>query len=677
MNLLHYTSSAAFLLAGSITLSSPLVYAKQTVENESYNEFLDMDISQLMQVTITSVSKKPEALANAAAAVFVIRHEDIQRSGVTTIQDALRLAPGVQVARIGSDKWAVSTRGFNGRYANKLLVLMDGRTLYSPAFSGVYWEMQGTLLEDIDRIEVIRGPGATLWGANAVNGVINIITKKAEDTHGGLVRVGGGTEEEAQLGLRYGRAIGENVHARAYFTYDQRDSFELARDGSDAHDDWDSSRGGFRVDGGSEKKTAWTVQGDLYENSINQSFSPYFLPSFPYITELREEFEATGWNIMAKMNRKFANDSTLSAQIYYDFAKREESFLMQEQGTFDAEIQYQKKLGNRNDITTGVGYRLVDAEFTNSFQASILPAETEDITYSGFIQDAISVIADTLIFTLGTKWENNDYTGTEFQPSARILWKATKDTSVWAAVSRAVKVPSQFESNGSVVVRVAPDMPPNPAVITLVGNTEYDSEEVISYETGYRWFPNDTFSLDLALFYNDYDKLLDSAPNPLNPYESVFSNSINGNSYGAEVAITWKPLDWTKFDLAYSYINFDMDSSLLLPSGQENVYEGSAPQHSISLFSQLSLTAKLEMNVWLRYVDNLPVSSPSAATRGIEIDDYVDVDISISYQATNDLKLSLVGQNLLNSSNSEFISESFTAETEVERGVYLKALWSF
>lgn len=677
MNLLHYTSSSALLLAGSIILLSPSAYANQAASNESYNEFLDMDISQLMQVTITSVSKKPEALADAAAAVFVIRHEDIHRSGVTSIQDALRLAPGVQVARIGSDKWAVSTRGFNGRYANKLLVLMDGRTLYSPAFAGVYWEMQGTLLEDIDRIEVIRGPGATLWGANAVNGVINIITKKAEDTDGGLVRVGGGTEEEAQVGLRYGRAIGENIHARAYFTYDQRDSFQLARDGSDAHDDWDSIRGGFRVDGGSEEKTAWTIQGDLYENTISQSFSPYYLPTYPYVAELQEEFDASGWNLMAKMNRKFADASTLSAQIYYDFTKREETFVMQEHGTFDAEVQYQKKLGSRNDITAGIGYRLVDAEFTNSFQGSILPPETEDITYSGFIQDAISLIPDKLVLTIGTKWEDNDYTGNELQPSARILWKAREDTSVWAAISRAVKVPSQFESGGLIVASVDPQLPPYPAFLTLSGSTEYDSEEVISYETGYRWFPNENFSLDLAIFYNDYENLLDSTRNPLNPYQSFFSNEISGNSYGAEVAITWKPLDWTKFDLTYSYINLDMSSTVFPPSGQDDVYENAVPQHAISLFSQLSLTPKIEMNVWLRYVDNLPISSPSAASMNIEIDDYVEADIIVNYQATSNLKFSLVGQNLLNSSKAEFISESFTAETEVERGVYLKALWEF
>lgn len=676
MRMCNRKSSVAVLIAGALTLTASNAYATNG-EGEDINEFLDMDISQLMQVTITSVSKKPEPLADAAAAVFVIRQEDIQRSGVTTIQDALRLAPGVQVARIGSDKWAVGTRGFNGRYANKLLVLMDGRTLYSPAFAGVYWENQGTLLEDIERIEVIRGPGATLWGANAVNGVINIITKKAADTHGGLVRIGGGTEEEAQVGLRYGWKLNENIDGRAYFTYDQRDSFELLRNGSDANDDWDGVRAGFRVDGSFHSKTEWTVQGDIYENSINQLFSPYWIPSPPYFTELREEVEDVGWNIMTKMKRIFDDKSVLSFQLYYDYTERDEAFLMQEHGTFDAELQYQKKVGKMNDVTLGLGYRLVDADFMNSFQGQIVPDNTKDVTYSGFIQDAITLIPRTLTLTIGTKWEENDYTGTEFQPSGRILWKAKEDTSVWAAVSRAVKVPSQFESGGKVVGRIDPTLPPYPAIITLSGSTDYDSEEVVSYELGYRWFPNHAFSLDLSTFYNDYDNLLDSQTNLVNPYDSTFANGVSGDSWGAELALTWKPLDWAKFDLAYSYISFDMTSTIFPPSTQPQVYEESVPSHTFSLFSQFNITPKLDLNLWLRYVDDLTSSSVAAVIMDLEVDDYFEADVTINYQATDNLKFTVVGQNLLNSSKLEFVSESFTAPTEVERGVYLKAVWTF
>lgn len=299
---------AASLLGVSLFLGG-IVEPIRAVANVD-NEYLDLDISQLMQITITSVSKKPQALSDAAAAIFVITQDDIHRSGVTSIPEALRMAPGLQVARIGAEKWAITSRGFNGQTANKLLVLMDGRTLYSPSFSGVYWDVQDTLLEDIDRIEVIRGPGGTIWGANAVNGIINIITKKASDTQGGLVRVSAGDEERVSGALRYGAAIGESTHARAYLTYRDHDSLGLHGTETDANDDWESVHGGFRMDGGAAHHDSWTVQGDIYTEDANQLVSPSYDPIPPYKSVAPDNYDASGWNILARWQHQLSTENS-------------------------------------------------------------------------------------------------------------------------------------------------------------------------------------------------------------------------------------------------------------------------------------------------------------------------------------------------------------------------------
>ncbi|NOQ45790.1 MAG: TonB-dependent receptor plug domain-containing protein, partial [Desulfobulbaceae bacterium] len=382
------------------------------------NEFLDMDIAQLMQITITSVTKKPQNLSDAAAAVFVITQDDIHRSGVTSTPEALRMAPGLQVGRVDANKWAITSRGFSGTFANKLLVMIDGRTVYSPAFSGVYWDAQDTLLDDIDRIEVIRGPGATIWGANAVNGVINIITKKASDTRGGLISVGGGNQDQFMGGLRYGTQIGELGHGRAYLTYHKQNSFELHQTGEDTFDDWDSLRTGFRMDSEPEDKDSWTLQGDLYSNNENQIVSPFWLPEYPYFSTKYDDFEASGWNMLGRWRKKLSNTSSCTIQTYYDYTNRDEAIIEQTHRTFDLDLQYQTQLGKRNNLVMGLGYRLVDADFDNTFQVSVFPQERSENLSSGFIQDEIMLAPDRLWLTLGAKWEHNDFTGNEIQPTA-------------------------------------------------------------------------------------------------------------------------------------------------------------------------------------------------------------------------------------------------------------------
>ncbi len=335
------------------------------------NEYLDMDIAQLMSITITSVAKKEQPLSDAAAAVFVITQEDIRRSGVTTLPDALAMAPGMQVAKINGGKWSVSTRGFGGYTSNKLLVLIDGRSVYSPAYSGVFWDMHHTLLEDVDRIEVIRGPGGTLWGANAVNGVINIITKKSQDTQGALVRTTGGNKLLGAAG-RYGAKIGENSHGRAYVTYDNYSDNKIYETGVYAEDEWRPFQAGFRFDGSPDNGLEWTLQGDAYHNEGEQNISFMWTPEPPYISRnVLDDSLNEGANIIGRVYKDFGEGRALTFKTYYDYANRDESFYQLNFETLDLDIQYETPWGDRHNFTMGAGYRSVWGEFSSNYQVSL------------------------------------------------------------------------------------------------------------------------------------------------------------------------------------------------------------------------------------------------------------------------------------------------------------------
>jgi iron complex outermembrane receptor protein len=645
----------------------------------SGNEYLDLDISQLMQITITSVSKKEQALSDAAAAVFVITQNDIHRSGVTSIPEALRMVPGLQVARIGAEKWAISSRGFNGQTANKLLVLMDGRTLYSPSFSGVYWDVQETLLEDIDRIEVIRGPGGTLWGANAVNGIVNIITKKASETQGGLVRLSGGDKDRITGGLRYGTAISESVHARAWLTYRNHDSFQRHDSSENANDDWQSLHGGFRVDGETPQKDSWTLQGDIYGEDANQLVSPSFTMAPPYKSEHPDNYDASGWNVLARWKHQISSENSWTIQSYYDFTNRDELYIDQTHKTFDVEFQHQMKLGASHDLIWGLGYRNIRDSFDSSFQLLFSPeSKTRDL-FNVFVQDEIVLMADRLWLTLGSKLEHNDFTGYEIQPSGRLLFKPVENQTVWGAVSRAVRTPSRIEKDARLTAGMVPDLPPYPAPLFLWGNEEYGSEDVLAYELGYRILPTKQLSIDIAVFYNEYEDLRTSTPLVMPPTSRIqFENKSSGSSLGVELAVDWKPVQWISFQLGYTWLELNLDASDN-ETGLDIivVYEESSPQHGVSLRSSIDLTHDLQMNLWLRYVDQFTAGGIQALLNNSIIDEYVAFDASISWRPTETVELMLVGQNLFTSARMEFISEYLAPLTDIEQSIYGKLTYRF
>lgn len=645
-------------------------------DGSATEQYLDLPLQDLLSIEVTSVSKRLQQLKEAAAAIHVITREDIRRSGVTSIPDALRMAPGIQVARLNANKWAISARGFNSQWANKLLVLIDGRSVYVPSFSGVYWEMQDLVLDDIDRIEVIRGPGATLWGANAVNGIINIITRSAGETTGGLVTIGGGSEQQSRVELRYGAALGEAIDGRVYLKYQETDSFTDFATGRDANDDWNSIQAGFRMDGQFSDRDDWTLQGDIFDVDANQFVVLLTQPTPPFNAPQKDPHDADGWNLLGRWNRAWSETSTSTLQVYYDRHERDEIVLTQSFGTFDIDFQHQLLLGERHNLIAGFGYRRIEEEFRNSFTISVRPAEWEQDLYSAFIQDEITLIADRLQMTIGSKFENNDYTGFEVQPSVRLLWTPNAANTFWAAVSRAVRTPSRVESYGRIVTAVVPVAPPPvpPLEISLSGNPRQDSETLIAYEMGYRAQPTDKLSLDIAVFFNDYDEL-QTFDTPMPPVTLTFANGMEAETYGVEIAADWRPLDWWRLQTSYSYLDISAD---LKPGARDflsvALREGSSPNHQISVRSAMDLGADWSLDVWAYYVSSL---SDLGTLANQDVNAYTSVNVRLAWQPLPGMELSVVGRDLTEERHLEYVGESYLGAAKVERSVFAQLRWEW
>jgi len=658
------------LLLSSL-LSSVLLSAPVSAE-ESLESYLELDLEDLLSMEVTSVSKKKQRLNEVAAAVFVISQEDIRRSGVTSIPEALRLAPGIQVGRIDANKWAISSRGFTGQFANKLLVMIDGRSVYTPTFSGVYWDAQDTLLEDIDRIEVIRGPGATVWGANAVNGVINIITRHAGETQGGLLVAGAGNEEKSFASLRYGAEVASDTYARFYLKYNDRDKSYASDIYGDAGDDWKSLRGGFRVDGQATEVDSWSLQGDLYDADENQKVNFWMDPSDPanavfaptfLAANTPDKVDSSGWNLLGKWNHQLSAQASTALQLYYDHTERSEGYIKQSHDTLDLDFQHQFRAFESHDIIWGLGYRHIEEAFDNTYMIAIYPNSLN--LYSAFVQDEIELLPQTLRLTLGSKFEHTDFTGLEVQPSARLVWLPDDRSTLWGAVSRAVRTPSSLESGSSNIATVVPlPHPFPPAEIHAIGNEDFGSEALLAYEIGYRLQPRENISFDLALFYNDYDNLQSFQDiDPANPLTDLrYSNNLSAHNYGLELAVDWRPLEWWRLLSNYSFIqvsSFEEDQAL--------VGNGGSPKHQMSLRSLMDLGHNVSLDLWAYYVGDL--KRPSM-TVDIPVSAYISMNARLAWRPQNNLELSLVGQNLQDNHHPEYVGDLYFIQTEMERAVY-------
>jgi len=649
----------------------------------------DLDLEDLMNIEVTSVSKRLEKMSQAASAIYVITNEDIRRSGATTIPDLLRTVPGLEVASIDASKWAITSRGFNGRFANKLLVLIDGMSVYTPQFSGVYWETRDVPLEDIERIEVIRGPGATLWGANAVNGVINIITKKASETQGGSMTAGGGSEEQGFGGVRYGGKLGDDAFYRIYTKYFNRDDFPNAS-GVEGADDWRVLRGGFRIDWDPTDVDALTLQGDVYDGSQGERSTILMNdgpPEMPLVFRTpNRKIDVSGGNLLSRWHRKLSESSDLTLQLYYDRTERMDPLIISEiRDTIDVDMQHSFAFGDRQRIIWGLGYRYTADENSNSFALGMDPDERADDLFSAFFQDEITLIPDRLAFTLGSKVEHNDYTGWEGQPSARLRWTPNPNHTVWAAVSRAVRTPSRAESDvriltlGTEPLELPNGMviPPYNYLLSLQGSRDFESEDLVAYELGYRLQATERLYLDFATFYNDYSHLRTLEPGmpdfmvlpPVFPL--IGGNKMKGESHGIEITADYNALDWWRLTAGYTYLrmNLHLEDDSMDPTDPESA-EGENPQNQCFLQSRVDLPKNVEFDTILRYVDNLP---------SFDVHGYVTLDVRLGWKPTKNLDLSIVGRNLLDNQHLEYRSTAFvnTEPTEVPRSVYGKVTWSF
>jgi len=644
-----------------------------------------LSLEDLMSIDVSTVSRKTQRLSETAAAVFVLTGEEIQRSGVTSVPEALRMVPGVQVARMGNARWAVTARGFNGRFANKLLVLMDGRSIYSPLFTGVIWEQEDTLFEDIDRIEVIRGPGAAMWGANAVNGVINIITKRARATQGGQVTLAAGNEERATGTARWGGEINDQSHYRVWAKGVRREASDNALNVDPSH----SARAGFRVDAGFDGATRATVTGETYRVRVGDRYdrpNPTAAAlANGLLTVDQVTAKHTGINVLGRVDTVLGNGSELGIQAYVETSRLDVPWaLADDRDTADIDVQQRWHLG-RHDFMWGAGFRHTRDNLRPLKKNFVFDRSGRSTSlFSAFIHDEWSVIPERLRLIGGAKIERNDYTGWEVQPNVRFAWTPADTQTVWGALSRAVRTPAQAEEDGNILLKVMPPSGQVPLfnILRAVSSSRLrNSEKVDALELGYRQQVSSSLSVDLAAYASRYRDLrsgnligtgmnfiatpVGAVPYLLTSVQTV--NRLKGRTHGVELAVDWHPRNDLRLLATYA---FSRERVIDGPDGASAAdYAGKTPRHAASLRASYNLTREWQLDGWLRHVGKL---------EGSGIPSYTELDLRAAWRVSPALELSLTGQNLLDHRHPEWVGDYIPTPTlEVERAGYLKARISF
>lgn len=652
-------------VAAAMLLHASLADAQQKQDSREQqiaslpSDLTALTLDQLLDIEVTSVSKRPEKALTAAAAVYVLSGEDIRRSGARRIADALRLVPGLNVAQIDARSYAIAARGFNSSTSDKLLVLLDGRSVYTPLTSAVFWDVLDTYLDDIERIEVIRGPGATLWGANAVNGVINIVTRHARDTIGTSVSVGAGTADRAFAAMRSGTQLGQAGAARVYVKANEHAASDLA-DGSDAQDSTRYERAGFRADwqGGSD---LWTLSGDLYSGRFNTAPSPQITLNAPT--------KASGSNLLGQWTRGESAAAGWALQAYYDHYRREIPGTYAEvRDSVDLDFQYHYDLSATNTLIYGLGYRRSHDRTAGPPDVAIVftPASRTLSTQSAFIQDQWQLDDGRVVVTVGSKLEHNDFTGLEVQPGLRLGWSLAEHAFSWAAVSRAVRTPNRLDSDIAIYCP-----PPNgyPGIcgpgLQRVGNPDFHSEKVTTYEWGLRLWGAYDLSFDLASFISDYrDLRSQEAATSEHPFIR-FENKNHARTTGGELMLTWKPLSTFSLQGSYSLLNIDARADAdSTDSTTSAILEGASPRHQAGLQMMLQPTDRWQLDGFLRHVGKLPAYS---------IDSYTELDLRAAYRPLPQLEIALAGRNLLHDHHIEF--GSTTRQVAVARGAFIEVRW--
>lgn len=579
-----------------------------------------LSLQELMQVEVTVVTRQPEPLGTAAAAVSVITREDIRRSGVTTIADALALAGGVQVARFNNGSWAVSARGFNGSTPNKLLVMVDFRNEFTPLFTGVFWNLVDYVLDDVERIEVIRGPGASLWGANAVNGVVNIITRHTRDTRGTLVTAGSGPEDPAVLELRHGGGS-DRTGYRVYGKFGQRDAQRFSTGGSSG-DTRRRGQAGIRFDADRGTNT-WLLKADVFHSRDD------FID--------RRDGEWTEITLQGRLSLQFSNKSRLQLQSYYRREYRNvERQLTHHLDTVDIDAQHSLRVGGRHGFIWGGGYRV---NHDQTYGSAVIHFDPPARTYpllSAFAQDELTVFPDRVFVTAGLKVEHNAFSGTDWQPNLRARWLLPRQQVLWSAVARAVRRPTRLDDD---IVVTAPSGP-----VLIQGSNDFESEAMTGWELGYRASPASRLSFEAITFLQRYGNLRSQEAPFTGQVPLTIANTLDGRSRGMELAVNTVPLDRWRIRASYSLQDTDIKKNPGSRDVTGGVSEANDPRHLATLRTGVDLAANIQMDGWLRHVSSLPNPAVPA---------YTELNARIGWRPTRALELALVGQDLLHDQHPE------------------------
>lgn len=672
----NYTKSTIMIV--SIALMLLLFLSLGTVaaqDSKSNRDLTALSLEELVNIQVTSVSRHAEKLSDTAAAVYVITQEDIRRTGLTSIAEMLRMVTGMQVAHIDSSKWAISARGFTDRFSNKLLVLIDGRSVYTPFFSGVWWDVQDTSIEDIDRIEIIRGPGAALWGANAVNGIINIITKDTLDIGSNVTSVSAELSDSNNEVVTVKGRLGCGAY-RFYAKAVNNDGFADAA-GNGTPDAWHQLRYGFRTDWEPSDVDTITVQGDTYSGINEQTLSRFTLTE-PYTEPYLDHGEVSGGNCLVRLSHEITNTSSAQLQMYYDRTYRKDGLHEETRRTIDIDFQHSFAWGAKHRCMWGLGYRMSkDSLVGNDYIWFSLESQKEPL-YSWFFQDEISIVPDKLRLTLGTKLEDNYFTGYELQPNARLLWQPDDRHSVWTSVSRAARNPSRLERDGSLNQGVGYVTDEGlPVLYVITSNPGMEPEKLTAYELGYRVQSSDKFTIDAAAFYNVYDNFRSydagipyfiSTPLPHVVQPLVIYNNMNARTYGLELSTNYKLTDDWRISAGYTGIWMKMIEDEGFTDPVQATYAQDTPHGQFHLRSYIDLPNDLELDTMIYYVGKLPHYAVPAYTR---------VDMRLGWHPSSDTEISLGVRNMLDARHIEFGSTYSEVATEVTREIYAKVTRKF
>lgn len=611
-------------------------------QNMIFNQLSAMSLQQLGDIEVTSVSKRAEPINKASSAIYVISHDDVLRSGATTLPEMLKLAPNLQIAQTSASNYVITARGLSGNtdaqsFPNKLLVLIDGRSVYTPLFSGVYWDMLDVLPEDIERIEVISGPGATLWGANAINGVINVITRSSKDTTGGVADMGAG-DQARRAALRYGGQINDDLTARVYVQGLGIDGSQTTA-GASAQDNWSKYQGGFRLDWAAIDNVI-TVQGDAYRGTESQSANA--------------DEDIDGRNLLARWTRKTGNDSELRVQGYYDAIARADAGGHFLQEAYDLDLQHSVQI-QRHELIWGGGYRATRYRIVGNAGLQFAPMEGTLNLSNFYVQDGVA-LTKALKLTLGLKFEVGPYAKPVTLPNLRLAWSPNNQWLVWSAASRAIRSATPFDRD--VVESIG-------STVFLTGSPTFRSEKLTAYELGIRMLPSSRATLSLSTFYNSYDDLrsIEVAPGGFLPLR--WGNLMQGHTYGLETWGEYRMTPWWRLRASYNllrqHLKFKPGASGLLGTQQA----GNDPPSQASLTSSMNLGTHMTMDASMRYVDALPDPHVPA---------YVELNSRIAWKLSDRMQLSVSGFNLLHDHHQEWGSSSANV---VARSYLANLQWLF